>query len=121
MEITFPISGVDTYIWLPPLVAFAISFFTSMAGVSGATLIGTFVTSVVGVAFYQVAAPFYGNMDVTPDWMLGSLFGLGGFCGMYLGARAQRFVSAVWLKWLLGIVLLFVALRYLSGLLEVLR
>lgn len=89
--------------------------------VAGATLLSTFVTSVVGVLFYQVTAPFYGNMDVAPDWMLGSLFGLGGFCGMYLGARAQRFVSAVRLKWLLVLVLLFVALRYLSGLLEVLK
>jgi uncharacterized membrane protein YfcA len=86
--------------------------------VAGATLIGTFVASVVGVVFYQAAAPFYSQMNVTPDWMLGGLFGLGGFCGMYLGARAQRFVPSVWLKLLIGVLLLYVALRYLSGLLE---
>jgi len=89
--------------------------------VAGATLIGTFVTSVVGIVFYQVAAPFYAQMNVTPDWMLGALFGLGGLCGMYLGARTQRFVRAVWLKLLLGLLLLSVALRYLSGILEVLK
>ena len=46
--------------------------------VAGAALMGTFVTSVAGVAFYQLMAPFYPNMSVAPDWLLGILFGLGG-------------------------------------------
>src|SRR5512133_1589825 len=48
MHITFPISGVDTYFWLPPLTAFCISFFTSMAGISGAFLLLPFQMSVLG-------------------------------------------------------------------------
>ena len=83
--------------------------------IAGATLIGTFITSVVGIIFYQVAAPYYGNISVTPDWLLGALFGLGGLGGMYLGARMQRFVSAFWLKGLLGILLITVSVRYLFG------
>jgi uncharacterized membrane protein YfcA len=44
----FPVSGVTTYVWLPPLVAFVISYFTSMAGVSGAFLLLPFQMSVLG-------------------------------------------------------------------------
>jgi ACR3 family arsenite transporter len=51
------------------------------------------MTSVAGVAFYQGIAPFYPNTSVASDWFLGILFGLGGMCGMYLGARCQKSVS----------------------------
>lgn len=46
--IDFPISGVETYWWLPPLVAFVISCFTSMGGVSGGVLILPFQVSILG-------------------------------------------------------------------------
>jgi len=98
-------------------------FFVAIYGlpvytVAGATLMGTFVTSIVGVAFYQLIAPiFYENSEqvVSPDWALGALFGLGGFLGMYFGARAQRFVPAARLKLLLGVILLSVAIPYIVG------
>ena len=87
--------------------------------VAGAVLMGTFVTSVVGVAFFQLIAPLYAQSGimVAPDWLLGGLFGLGGLGGMYLGARMQRLVPAVWLKLLLAVLMLFVAVRYLGALL----
>jgi len=44
----FPVSGVETAIWIPPLVGFVISFFTSMGGISGAFLILPFQVSVLG-------------------------------------------------------------------------
>ena len=47
MEFVFPVSGVEAPLWLPPLVAFAISTFTSMAGVSGAFLLLPFQVSVL--------------------------------------------------------------------------
>jgi uncharacterized membrane protein YfcA len=83
--------------------------------IAGATLMGTFITSVAGVIFYQLIAPMYESsaMVVSPDWALGVLFGLGGILGVYLGAKTQRFVSAIWLKLILGVTLLFVALSYL--------
>ena len=31
----FPVSGVKTYFFIPPLVAFIVSFFTSMGGFPG--------------------------------------------------------------------------------------
>ena len=42
------------------------------------------------------------------------LVGLGGMCGMYLGARCQKHVPATALKCLLAVILLFTALRYLG-------
>jgi len=44
----FPTAGITVAPWLPPLVAFAISFFTSMGGVSGAFLLLPFQVSVLG-------------------------------------------------------------------------
>jgi len=83
--------------------------------IAGATLLGTFATSVIGVGFYELAARYYQSPGMAPDWLLGLLFGLGGMAGMYLGARTQRYVPAIWLKLMLGTVLLYVALRYLLG------
>ena len=82
--------------------------------VAGATLMGTFVTSVAGVLFYQAIAPFYPDMAVAPDYDLGLLFGAGGFVGMYLGARLQKFVPARIIKWILVICILFAALKYIA-------
>jgi hypothetical protein len=95
-------------------------FFVAIYGlpvhtVAGAALMGTFITSVVGVGFYQAAAPWYPDVAVAPDWLLGFLFGLGGLAGMYLGARTQRLVPAGWIKIMLGCLLLYVAGRYLGG------
>jgi hypothetical protein len=76
--------------------------------------LGTFLTSVAGVAFYSVMAPFYPNIGpVAPDWALGALFGLGGFVGIYLGARLQRFFSGKIIRIGLGLVISVLALRYI--------
>lgn len=80
--------------------------------ISGATLMGTFLTSVAGVAFYMLIAPFFPEQSVAPDWMLGLMFGAGGVAGMYLGARCQKFVPAVAIKWMLGLVIVGTALKY---------
>ncbi len=81
--------------------------------VAGAALMGTFVTSIAGVIFYQAIAPFYPNMTIAPDWLLGGLFGLGGMIGMYLGARCQKFVPARMIKWMLTGVIIFTSLKYI--------
>jgi uncharacterized membrane protein YfcA len=52
----FPASGVDVSPWVPPLVAFVISFFTSMGGVSGAFLLLPFQMSVLGFTSPAVSA-----------------------------------------------------------------
>ncbi|QTA79677.1 Putative ABC sulfite/organosulfonate transporter, permease protein [Desulfonema limicola] len=81
--------------------------------IAGAALMGTFVTSVAGVIFYQVLANFYTGMSVAPDWYLGLLFGTGGFAGMYLGARCQKYVPAYAIKLILCACILFVAGKYI--------
>ena len=81
--------------------------------VAGAALMGTFVTSFSAVLFYQFLAPFYPDMAVAPDWTLGFLFGIGGFAGMYCGAKLQKFVPAKIIKWILFGCIIFPALRYI--------
>ncbi|MFZ0614782.1 MAG: sulfite exporter TauE/SafE family protein [Desulfobacterales bacterium] len=98
------------------IAPFFVSFFRlPVYTVAGAALMGTFVTSVAGVIFYQGIAPFYPDMSVAPDWLLGSLFGLGGIAGMYLGARFQKYVPANVIKWMLSAIIIFTAFKYISG------
>ena len=81
----------------------------------GATLMGTFLTSIAGVSFYTVLAPFFPEQSVAPDWMLGLMLGIGGMAGMYLGARCQKFIPAMAIKWILGVVIVGTAVRYIAG------
>src|SRR5512139_2634425 len=69
--------------------------------VAGAALMGTFLTSIAGVAFYSII-PAKNVITTSPDWLLGFLFGIGGFVGMYLGARMQKFVPQRLIKLMLG-------------------
>jgi len=96
------------------IAPFLVSFFgLPVYTVAGAALMGTFVTSIAGVTFYQAIAPFYPDMSVAPDWLLGILFGIGGMAGMYLGARCQKFVPARAIKWMLAAIIIFTAGKYL--------
>lgn len=98
------------------IAPFFITFFgLPVYTVAGAALMGTFVTSVAGVVFYHAIAPFYPNLSVAPDWLLGVLFGVGGMAGMYLGARCQKFVPAKGIKWMLAMIILFTSLKYISA------
>ena len=85
--------------------------------IAGAALLGTFITSVAGVIFYTIIAPVYADtgLAIAPDWVLGTLFGVGGFLGMYLGARAQKYVPARAIKLVLALILLLLALKYIVG------
>ncbi len=84
--------------------------------VAGAALAGTFITSVFGVAFYQWVLPHFSPsyVPVRPDWLLGLLFGCGGLCGIYCGARLQKYMPAAIIKWILAFFILLVAAKYLG-------
>ena len=99
----------------PFLVAF---FHLPIYTIAGATLFGTFVTSIGGALFYAFIAPLYSNagLMVAPDWLLGALFGGGGFLGMYCGARLQKYFPARLIKLVLTIILMYLALSYLLAL-----
>jgi hypothetical protein len=80
--------------------------------VAGAALLGTFLTSIAGVFFYSVI-PAQAGTATRPDWLLGFLFGAGGFAGMYVGARLQKFVPQTFIKAMLGVIIAFLAARYI--------
>ena len=83
--------------------------------IAGATLIGTFVTSVAGVAFYEILAStgFGVNMAIAPDCLLGLTLGVGGLAGTYAGARLQRYVPERLIRGVLGTLVTLLALRYI--------
>ncbi len=96
------------------IAPFFVTFFhLPVYAVAGASLMGTFVTSIAGVITYQVLSFFYSDISVAPDWYLGFLFGAGGFAGMYLGAKCQKHVPANVIKLILCCCVLFVASKYI--------
>lgn len=125
-QFSFPVRGVFVLTFLVGIVggvygigggAIISPFFVSFFGlpvytIAGAALMGTFITSVAGVGFYMLIAPFYPHLSVAPDWTLGLLLGVGGMCGMYLGARCQKYVPAKYIKIVLSVILLGTALQY---------
>jgi uncharacterized membrane protein YfcA len=97
----------------PILLAYGFSAYE----VAPATLAATFLTSLAGVASYQILQLTHGG-GVTPDWALGAWLGAGGFLGGYLGARLQRHLPETTLRRLLGLIACLVALRYIQTGLE---
>lgn len=81
--------------------------------IAGAALLGTFATSIAGVLFFHFLAFFYPNINVSPDWMLGCLFGIGGLIGMYLGARTQHLVPEKVIKGIICFCVILVAGQYI--------
>ncbi len=95
------------------IAPFCVTFFhLPVYTIAGATLMGTLLTSISGVAFYSLI-PLDSGLTKSPDWLLGLLFGAGGFLGMYLGARFQKFVPQKFIKLLLGLLIVFVAFKYI--------
>jgi hypothetical protein len=80
--------------------------------IAGAALMGTFITSVAGALFFSLI-PATGGISAMPDWPLGILFGVGGFIGMYLGARTQKFIPQKFIKVMLSIVIVSLAVKYI--------
>lgn len=80
--------------------------------IAGAALMGTFITSVAGATFFSLI-PASNGFSPMPDWPLGILFGMGGFVGVYMGARFQKFVPQKLIKLMLGTVIVFLAGRYI--------
>lgn len=95
------------------IAPFCVSFFRlPVYTVAGAALLGTFLTSIAGVFFYSVL-PANPGISTSPDWPLGILFGLGGFLGMYCGARLQKYVPQRLIKIMLGFMLTLLAADYI--------
>lgn len=93
----------------PILLAYGFSAYE----VAPATIAATFLTSIAGIATYQVLQLTHGG-GITPDWVLGAWLGAGGFSGSYLGARLQRHLPEASIRRLLGLIACLVAVRYLQ-------
>ncbi len=126
----FPLSGVETWLWLPPLAAFIVSFFTSMVGISGAFLLMPFQMSVLGYAGPSASATnLMFNLYATPGgvwrylrdgrmaWPLAQLIILGTLPGVVAGFYLRTLVlpDAARFKIFVGVVMLYLAWRLLSG------
>jgi uncharacterized protein len=96
------------------MAPFFVAFFgLPVYTVAGAALMGTFITSIAGVFFYQLLALYYTGISIAPDWLLGILFGIGGFAGMYFGAFLQKYLPAKFIKGVLAVSISFIALKYI--------
>jgi len=122
----FPISGVTVHPLIPPLVAFVISFFTSMGGVSGAFLLLPFQVSVLGFTSPSVSATNQlFNIVAIPSgvlryiregrmvWPLTWIVVVGTLPGVLIGviARVRWLPDARNFKLFAGLVLLYIGVR----------
>lgn len=125
-RILFPVSGVETSIFIPPLVAFVISFFSSMAGITGAFLILPFQMSVLGFVTPSVSATnFLYNVVGTPGgilrymregrmvWPLALAITIGTLPGVFVGyyIRVRYLPDPRAFKFFVGIILLYIGVR----------
>jgi uncharacterized protein len=83
--------------------------------IAGATLTGTCLTSIVGVFFFAALGWGTGRTDLRPDYPLGSLLGVGGLLGHYVGTRIQKYLPARAIEIVLALVVTGTALRYVVG------
>ena len=131
--IEFPISGVETYWWLPILVSFLISSLTSTGGLSGAFLLLPFQMSVLGftspavsatnlmyniVAIPSGVARFYKEKRLV--WPLVWIVVIGTLPGVFLGAiiRIKYLPNPKSFKLFVGFVLLYIGFRLMSNILK---
>ncbi len=125
----FPVSGVHTWLWLPPLVAFIISFFTSMVGISGAFLLLPFQMSILNYTAPSVSATnLVFNLVATPGgvyrylregrmvWPLVWVIVAGTLPGIVIGfyLRVGYLPDPRDFKLFVGMVLLYIGYRVLA-------
>jgi uncharacterized protein len=91
------------------ITIFGLPVFTT----AGATLLGTFLTSAVAVAFYAVASYVFHVPGAAPNWFVGVLLGLGGTVGIYSGARLQRYLPARLIESVLGTMVFGLSIKYI--------
>ena len=129
LQIIFPVAGIETYLFFPPAVAFIISFFTSMAGISGAFLLLPFQMSVLGFTSTSVSSTnFLYNVTGTPGgvyryirecrfaWPVALIIVAGIIPGVLIGyfIRIRYLPDPKSFKFFVGIVLLVVAFKLIN-------
>jgi uncharacterized membrane protein YfcA len=129
LQVIFPVAGIKTYLFIPPAMAFTISFFTSMAGISGAFLLLPFQMSVLGFTTTSVTSTnFLFNVMGTPGgvyryikecrfvWPVALIIVAGIIPGVLIGyyVRIRLLPDPKSFKFFVGFVLLFVALKLIK-------
>ena len=124
----FNIAGITVPLWLPPIVGFAISLFTSMVGVSGAFLLLPFQVSVLGYLTPSVSGTnLVYNLVAIPggvvsyvrerqmDWRLAWVIAAGTLPGLLAGwwLRVHWLIDPRIFRLFVGLVLLSLAMRLL--------
>jgi uncharacterized membrane protein YfcA len=133
VAVEFPVAGITVHPLVPPLVAFGISFFTSMGGVSGAFLLLPFQMSVLGFTSPAVSATNHlFNVVAIPSgvlrylregrmvWPLTWVVIAGTLPGVLLGAvvRVRYLPDPGAFKLFAGLVLLYIGVRLARDLLR---
>ncbi|MBN2319432.1 MAG: sulfite exporter TauE/SafE family protein, partial [Acidobacteria bacterium] len=128
LYVEFPVSGVQTWIFLPPLVAFAVSFFSSMGGVSGAFFLLPYQVSVLNFITPSVSSTnFVYNVFAIPSgvyryirdgklaWPLAGIIVAGTLPGVFLGyyLRILYLPDPGAFRLFVGCVLLYIAFHLL--------
>lgn len=123
-KMLFPVSKVNTFILLPPLVALLLAYFGAMAGVTGAFLLLPFQMSVLGYIAPGVSGTnFTYNIIAIPgtvfrytkegrmNWPLASVITLGSLPGIAFGyfLRVRYLTDPRYFKPFVGLVLLYLA------------
>lgn len=85
--------------------------------IAGATLFCTFMSSCLGVLLFFALSFFFPEMTLMPDFMLGTLLGLGGLIGMTLGAKMQKYFPARIISLVIITILMLTAILWLKPLL----
>jgi hypothetical protein len=127
-SIYFASSGITTYFFLPPLVAFCVSIFTSMAGLSGAVLLLPFQMSYLGFTSPAVSSTnLVYNIVAIPSgayryaregrlaWPLAWIIIAGTLPGVFIGYYLRVWVlpDPAAFKLFVGCVLLYISVRLL--------
>lgn len=81
---------------------------------AGSSLLANFLNSAAGTVSYGLTGYMLGETAL-PDPRLAVLFAAGGFPGIYLGVRVQKYLPSRVLKLLLAMLSLVVAWRYLHA------
>ncbi|MCA1766600.1 MAG: sulfite exporter TauE/SafE family protein, partial [Desulfobulbaceae bacterium] len=132
----FPVADITINPFLPPLVAFVISFFTSMGGVSGAFLLLPFQVSILGFTSPAVSATNQlFNVVAIPSgiyryikegrmvWPLTWVVIVGTLPGVLIGGlvRIRYLPDPRNFKMFVGLVLLYIGARLLKDILAAKR
>jgi uncharacterized membrane protein YfcA len=129
----FPVSGAEISVLVPPIIAFVISFFSSMAGITGAFLILPFQMSVLGFTTPSVSATnFLYNVVGTPGgivrymregrmvWPLALAITIGTLPGVLAGyyIRVRYLPDPRAFKLFVGVVLLYIGMRVVKKIIQ---